>query len=316
MSPTLLCKLLAALLVPACLPAQSGGGEPPKPLRLFSGVSVVDYLKANKLSSDDAARAALYKQRCGDEKYTGSTAQNLRLLESLMLEDANQAKETTCVIDDVAVVLDGVRTLRDFKALGGAGLRVARLDRVAPSEEKRDRFFVIFSARETSLLADKTVGHAWIALAIQGRDEAQCRGRAFGQYRTHTDDALRSAFEPVPGGLVGGWRHNSAHSAEKLRFVVEVDVANYLAARDALADAKADGTYQLVGNDCTDLVNRVATAAGLRPAPRSPATAARAGAAESSLGQQPDPRSPAGPLLPTEVVEALIILNLPRPTDR
>jgi hypothetical protein len=281
-------KVTASTLCVLLLAANSAAQEPPLLKRLNTTDSIVDFLKANQLDHSLQARRTLYQERFGKVEYSGTHAQNVRLLESLMLGSAEAARTSFCAIDATTVNIEGAGTRRAFDALPATGLRIATLNRHSQRHPMKPQYYVVLSARETK--APDTVGHAWVAFGVRGREQAdasQCIGSAFGSFPQDDKKAPLSPFMTVPGKIVQGWLKNSGESAssEKLRLVVEVDETAYVAARNIVAETKAGKEYKLLTKDCAELVRAVAEAIGL------------------TVGERK--------LLPTQVVEALIQDNLP-----
>lgn len=261
---------------------------PPRLAKLNTSESIVDFLKAHKLDHSLEARNKLYQERFGKVDYSGTHAQNVRLLESLLLENAVAAKAAFCAIDETTVALKGAGTRSAFDALPDTAVRIATLNRNTARAEGKPSYYVVLSARETRL--PESVGHAWVAFGIRGfekGDPAQCIGSAFGSYPQEDRKAPLSLFQSVPGKIVQGWLANgtSAEQSEKVRLVVEVTEEAYFAARNVVAATEAGKKYELLTRDCAELTREVAKAIGLKVGERK--------------------------LLPTQVVEALIRDNLP-----
>lgn len=288
MQITIPLSLIACLAVAAAAPSQS----PPRTKELRTNVSIVDYLKANGQDYTVTARRKLYQARFGDVPFSGTYAENIRLFESLLLENAAAARDATCKIDTAVVPLQGVANRKAFDALPIDQLRIATMDRNPSRKGTQPRFYVVLSARETRL--PTTAGHAWVAFGIHGYekdDEHACIGTAFGSYPEEGKTARLSLIKTVPGKVVQGWIDNlggaSKQQTEKIRFVLEVDEASYVRARNVVNTTTLGAEYKLLTKDCAELVRAVAEAIGLKVAPRR---------------ENP---------LPTQVVEQLIQDNLP-----
>lgn len=269
----------------------AGAQTPPRLARLNTSESIADYLEAHEFDSSLAARKKLYEERFGKVGYNGTRAQNVRLLESFLLENAEAALSAYCAIDTTTVALCGASTRAAFEALPSTSLRIASLNRNPTRAVGQPSFYVVLSARETKL--PETLGHAWVAFGIRGfekGDPDQCLGSAFGNYPiADKKKGIVSSFKTVPGSVVQGWLANldGSEQVERVRFVVEVDEQAYRAARDVVTATRTRMEYQLLAKDCVTMVREVAKAIGLKVGDRI--------------------RDP----MPAQAVEALIRDNLP-----
>ena len=180
MNPGLLC-FVALVLVPS----MSGQVQELNPKE-----SIVDYLKSQTRDSSLESRAKLYAARFGNERYKGTAAQNIKLLESLLLEDENVQdalrKTKRTITKDVEKTKSkprtGSRTVSEWTSfprwvpcenVGVHGSYSSLVHATVNGEQVRDRDFMVTMESAASQLGNLTVSGTVQIFANGGKKPIQ-----------------------------------------------------------------------------------------------------------------------------------------------
>lgn len=172
------------------------------------------------------------------------------------------------------------------------GQTVSELDlRAQPVSQ--NNFFVVFSARAPSLLPELLTsrqfslgGHAYIGLGREDPQASMSYARTFGAHPVQDQMGKWSILiGPIPGEVREVLQRDIS-----ARLIIKVDEGDYKKADAIISRWQAKGQYQLLWEDCTTMINEVATALGLSVPGRggvSPATWFPSGALGKLVNDNP-----------------------------